>query len=173
MTCICLFSLIAGIVVFAAVTRRKFFKEWWNKRAEWYRVVMRCRVSLICVILVVGSFVALPPAQDILRSMAQPKKGWNIVWFELLLFVWAFVVWYGGRILLNYDFDAIRDKGRKTTNMQLRTLWGENVWPRILGVIGIFGVGTCAMWNAVSGIGYVKEMNYRLIWWVGVANIVL
>jgi hypothetical protein len=56
MNCICLFSLIAGIVVFAAATRRKFFQDWWNKRTERYVVVKRCRISFICVLLVVGAF---------------------------------------------------------------------------------------------------------------------
>ncbi len=159
---------------------RNFFGEWWKRRAEWYQVVMRCRVSLICVMLIVGCFVALPAAQDILRSMAQPEKGWNIVWFELLLVVWAFVVWYGGRILLNYHFDAIHSKKREPDKQlqtlwgrQPRTLWGESAWPRILGVTGILGVGTCAMWNAVSGLSDVKKMRYGLIWWLGIVNIVL
>lgn len=95
---ICLFSLIAGIVVFAAITRKNFFQDWWNKRAEGYVFVKRCRISLIYVLLVVGSFATSPPAQDILRSLAQPENGWNIVWFELLLVLCTFVVWYGGRI---------------------------------------------------------------------------
>ncbi len=83
MNWICLFSLIAGIVVFAAVTRKNFFQDWWHKRAEWYVVVKRCRISLICVLLVVGSFVTLPPAQDILRSLAQLEKGWCFCYWVL------------------------------------------------------------------------------------------
>ena len=65
------------------------------KLSEMYEVFRKSRISIFSVIVIVGAFLIVPQAQDVLRSMAQPGAIWQIIAFEILLVFWAAIVWYG------------------------------------------------------------------------------
>lgn len=132
------------------------------KRTDLYEVIKKCRVSMIIVSLVVGAFLLAPQAQDVLRSMAQPKTSWwQILVYEFCLISWAGGVWYAGRFLLSFDFDAMHKK--QNTVKMVRILWGENFWPRILGAAGLIGMGIAMLISVKDFIhGGLEEKEYKL-----------
>lgn len=141
-----------------------------EKLADLYEVLRKSRVSIISMLLVVGTFILVPQSQDILRTLAQPDTRCQRISFELLLIFWSLIVWYGARFLLDQDFVAMRRKIRSLT--ATRSLWGEVFLPRFLCAACLGGVGI-AMITAVWSLKKSEEMHYDLIIFLGIANIIL
>lgn len=158
--------LVITIFVFIVVITVIFISTI-KKGSDWYKVIRKCRISIISVILVVSALF-VPQGQDVLRSTAQGGKGYQICVFEIALISWALIVWYGGRFLLNPDFNA------KHTGTQriLRNLWGEVFIPRFLGAIGCGGVGIAILF-AVRGIKEIDGIHFWLGVGLGIFNIIL
>lgn len=125
-----------------------------SRRAEFYTVLKKCRVSIISVVLV-SLLSFLPQAREAFCSMAQ---SWSqFVIFEIALIFWAISVWACGRLILNHDFDAARLKTSSKDN--LYNLLGERYVPQILGAIS-FIIIILSLFKSIKGINSSNVVYY-------------
>jgi hypothetical protein len=121
-----------------------------TKLSQFYRVLIRSRVSLISALFIALAFSLVPQGQDTLRAMAESSGFLKAILFEGLLVMWAIAVWYGARILLDHDFKAIWKNipARRARSAEGgRTDFGENFIPRAAacGPIITTGITMCRL----------------------------
>ncbi|MBF0565717.1 MAG: patatin-like phospholipase family protein [Nitrospirae bacterium] len=115
---------------------------------ELLEVLKKCRVSIISIVVFCLFFILSDQFKDLYLSMMDSSL--RLVFIELLVILWALIVWNGPRTLLYYDFKAYYFENRKnkpgghTPNYRTKPLFGEKSIPGYLGAI-CFLVICCEM----------------------------
>lgn len=137
---------------------------------EFIEVLRVTRFSLLTV-LGVGIALCVPDQlRDAFRALAEGSV-FRMILTELVLFAWAFTVWYTGRFLLNVDFETARF-GTPDPSTTPNELWGERSWPCILGVAA-FGAVALGTWLAWYDVADSPDVAYPALLVLSVVNVVL